>query len=179
MKKIFFIIILIIPFIFNGCLLFHTVEYEVMPMEKGGGKATVTIEDIRSDALNEKELDEDKKNLFKFMYKSDEFVQQMKDEGKTITNRILSVKNDKLIGKIDFHFDDIEIVEGIIYEKPFYYLTLAQGDSIISTNGEIIYGDDYKRIMWDNSIKILKFKMFSDSFEGQKLINMAEYFDDK
>lgn len=179
MKKNLSITILFIALIFfaHGCLLMHSVSYEIKPDEKGGGKAVLTVEDIRSDALNAYELKEDKKNLFEFMYKSDDFIEQMKDEGKSITSRDLFVESERLNGKIEFGFENIQIVEGIIYEEPFYYLTLSPEDSIISTNGEIIVSDEHKRIMWDNTVKILKFKMFSDDVKSGNLVELAQYYE--
>ena len=171
------IISISIIFLTHGCLLMHSVTYEIKPGEKGTGTAVVTIEDIRSDALDATELNEDKNNLFKFMYKSDDFIQQMKDEGKNIISREFLVDNGKLNGVINFGFDDIELVEGIIYEEPFYFLTLAAEDSIISTNGEVIVSDEYKRIIWDNTLETLKFKMFSDDVENGNLIGMAQYYE--
>ena len=173
-KLLLFTFLLI--FLTNGCLIIHTVEYEVTPKSPTSGMAILTVEDIKSDAINSSELDEDKKNLFDFMYKSDEFVDQMKEEGKTIKSRELIVVDGKLNGKITFDYDDIQIVEGIVYEEPFYYLTLSPEDSVISTNGELIRSDMHKRIIWDNSIKVLKFKMFSDKVEGQNLLGMAQYY---
>jgi len=125
MKKNFSIIIISFALIFlaQGCLLMHSVSYEVKPDGNGNGTAILTIEDIRSDALNAYELKEDKQNLFEFMYKSGEFIEQMKDEGKEINSRELFIESGKLNGIIKFTFDDIEIVEGIIYEEPFYFLT--------------------------------------------------------
>jgi len=161
----------------NGCLIFHSVAYEIKPPKNGTSSATVIVEDIRTDALNSDELKMDKENLFDFMYKSDEFIDQMKDEGKTITSRELTVQDGKLYGKIFFNFDDIELVEGIVYEKPFYYLTIPPEDSVISTNGEIVVSGQHKRIIWDNTIEVLKFKMFSDDVESGNLVGMAEYFD--
>jgi vacuolar-type H+-ATPase subunit E/Vma4 len=155
----------------------HSVSYEIKPGEKGGGNAVVTIENINSDALDATELNEDKKNLFEFMYKSDDFIEQMKDEGKKINSRELFVENGKLSGIIKFGFDDIEIVEGIIYEEPFYFLTLAPEDSIISTNGEVIVSDEYKRIIWDNTVEVLTFKMFSDDVEKGNLVGLAQYYE--
>ena len=177
MKRLFLLSAFASTIFFNGCILFHTVQYEIEPNSKGGGMAVLTIEDIRSDALNAYELKEDKKNLFEYMYKSDEFIEQMKEEGKTITLRDLYIDDNKLNGKIDFTFEDIEIVEGIVYEDPFYYLTLSPEDSIISTNGEIIVSDQHKRIMWDNTVKVLKFKMFSDDVDNGKLVSMAQYYE--
>ena len=107
----------------------HSVSYELTPDGHGNGTAVLTIEDINSDALDATELNEDKKNLFDFMYKSDDFIEQMKDEGKKINSRELFVADGKLNGIVKFSFDDIELVEGIIYEEPFYFLTLAVEDS--------------------------------------------------
>ena len=178
MKNLPIIIIsFVLTFLIQGCLLMHSVSYEIKTDGNGNGTAVLTIEDIRSDALNADELKEDKKNLFEFMYKSDDFIVQMKDEGKTITSRELFIENGNLNGIIKFSFDDIEIVEGIIYEEPFYFLTLSPEDSIISTNGEVIVSDEHKRIMWDNTVKVLKFKMFSDEVDNGKLVSMAQYYE--
>ena len=174
-KSIFVIICLM--FIANGCLLLNSVQYEITPADGKSGSAILTVEDIRSDAINSTELDEDKKNLFDFMHKSDEFIKQMKGEGKIIKSRELIVDGETLNGKIVFDYDDIETVEGIVYEEPFYYLTLSPADSIISTNGEVIRSDMHKRIIWDNTIKVLKFKMFSDKTDGQNLLGMAQYYE--
>ena len=179
MKKNLSIVIisLVLVLLAQGCLLMHTVSYEIKPNGNGSGTAVLTIEDIRSDALDAIELNEDKKNLFEFMYKNNDFIEQMKDEGKNINSRELFVENGKLNGIIKFGFDDIEIVEGIIYEEPFYFLTLSPEDSIISTNGEVIASDEYKRIMWDNTVKVLKFKMFSDDVDNGNLVSLAQYYE--
>ena len=179
MKKNLSIIIisLLLIFLTQGCLLMHSVSYEIKPNGNGNGTAVLTIEDINSDALDATELNEDKKNLFEFMYKSDDFIEQMKDEGKKINSRELFVEDGKLNGIVKFSFDEIEIVEGIIYEEPFYFLTLAPEDSIISTNGEVIVSEEYKRLMWDNTVEVLKFKMFSDEVDNDRLISMAQYYE--
>jgi hypothetical protein len=179
MKKNISIIIVsfLLVFLTQGCLLMHSVSYEIKPNGNDNGTAVLTVEDIRSDALDATELNDDKKNLFEFMYKSDDFIEQMKDEGKKINSRELYVENEKLNGIVKFGFDDIEIVEGIIYEEPFYFLTLSPQDSIISTNGEIIVSDEYKRIMWDNTVEVLKFKMFSDDVDSGNLVRLAQYYE--
>jgi hypothetical protein len=179
MKKNLSIIIVsfLLVFLTQGCLLMHSVSYEIKPNGNDNGTAVLTVEDIRSDALDATELNDDKKNLFEFMYKSDDFIEQMKDEGKKINSRELYVENEKLNGIVKFGFDDIEIVEGIIYEEPFYFLTLSPQDSIISTNGEIIVSDEYKRIMWDNTVEVLKFKMFSDDVDSGNLVRLAQYYE--
>ncbi|MGD8306932.1 MAG: hypothetical protein PVF17_09775 [Ignavibacteria bacterium] len=176
MKKLLLItLVLSLILITSGCLLFQSVAYEIKPDKKGGGSAVVTIKDLRSDAIDSGELDMDKENLFEYMYQSDEFINQMKDEGKSITSRELIVEGSKLSGKIKFSFGDIELVEGIIYQDPYYFLTIPAEDSIISTNGEVIVSEEHKRIMWDNSIEVLKFTMFSDDVESGNLIGMAQF----
>ena len=129
------------------------------------GTATIVVSDIRSDATKGPDLDSDKKNLFDYIYRSPEFLNQMKNEGKNFTRRELFARGDTLIGKAEFSFRSIFSVEKIRYESGFYYLTLSLDDSVLSTNGQIIYSKDHKRILWDNSFKQLKFEMLGYTFK--------------
>jgi hypothetical protein len=128
--------------------------------------------------MNSSELEEDKLQLFNFIYKSDDFLQQMKDEGKNITDRQLVAVEEKLNGHVEYSFDDVSKVEGIIYQEPFYFITLNLEDSVISTNGEIIISEEHKRIMWDNTMKVLKFKMFSADTENSNLEKLTRYLEE-
>jgi len=178
LNKILYASFITAAFILNGCLQFNTVSYEVNMNDDKSGKVTVLVHDIRSDAANESELKEDKDNLFQFMQKSDDFISQMKDEGKNIVYRELIMDGDTLNAKVEYTFKDISKVEGIIYDKPFYFLTLALNDSVISTNGEVIVSEDHKRIMWDNSMKTLKFTMFSTETEDTELTGMSQFYEE-
>ena len=62
------------------------------------------------------------------------------------------------------------------FEDPYYYLTIPVEDSIISTNGQITKTSEYKRIVWDKSIKTLKFKMYSDDTNRAGLTSLAPYY---
>ena len=161
----------------QGCLVFNLVSYEVNLEDTKSGTVTIEISDIRSDAMNTTELEQDKNQLFQELWKDEEFVSQMKDEGKNILERDLYIANGKLNGKVRYAFDDVSKVEGIIYQEPFYFITIQLQDSIISTNGEIILSEDHKRIMWDNSMKTLKFKMFSADVESGSLVDLTKYLD--
>jgi hypothetical protein len=125
--------------------------------------------------MNTSELEEDKKQLFQELLKGDEFVKQMSDEGKNILDRKLYVSNDRLNGAVKYSFNDVSKVEGIVYQEPFYFITIPLEDSIISTNGEVIVSEGHKRIMWDNSIKTLKFKMFSADVSSGSLVELTKY----
>lgn len=177
--KIIITALFVLIFLLNGCLTFNTISYEVHLSPDGDGTVNVIVNDIRSDSFNQKELDEDKKNLFDFLLKSENFVKQLKDEGKFILSRELFLEDGKLNGKVEYSFDEIINVEGIVYESPYYFLTVAPTDSILSTNGQVMVSDDYKRIVWDNSIKVLKFKMFVSQTEGSSLTSMAQFYKEK
>lgn len=171
----------IISFIFfaatmQGCLVFHTVSYEINLADEKSGTVTLEVSDIRSDAMNSSELEEDKTQLFDFILKSEDFSEQMKTEGKNISERELFLAAGRLNGRVIYSFEDISRVEGIVYEEPFYFLTLGLEDSIISTNGEVIASPEYKRIMWDKSINPLKFKMFSVDVEAGSLTEMSQFY---
>lgn len=163
----------------QGCLVFNTVSYEINLNDEKSGTVNLQVNDIKSDALNVSELEEDKNQLFTFILKSDDFINQMKDEGKFITDRKLFESNGKLNGNLSYDFNDVSKVEGIQYQEPYYFLTLSLEDSVVSTNGEIIFSEGLKRIMWDNTMKTLKFEMFSADVEGGSLVDLTKYLDEK
>ena len=174
-------ILMLLPIIFTmqGCLVFNTVSYEVNLEDENSGTVTLNVSDIRSDAMNTTELEEDKNQLFNFILESDEFVQQMSEEGKFILDRKLFLSNGKLNGTLKYSFDDVSKVEGIVYQEPFYFITIPLEDSIVSTNGEVIVSEGHKRIMWDNTIRTLKFKMFSVDVEKGSLVELTKYLEEE
>lgn len=173
-----FTILMIIPvfsFIIGGCLVGHRIAYEVKPDKNGSGTATVMYFDIRSDAQNEQEFQEDRRNLFEYMWKSDQFVAELKKEGKIITSRNLYIEDDQLIGKAAFTFDNLGNVEGLAHEDGFYFLTLALDDSVVATNGEVIKSASYKRIIWDESITPLRFEILTEPSEDVQLKSLKQF----
>lgn len=83
------------------------------------------------------------------------------------------------MSKLNYTFDDISNVEGIVYQEPFYFITIPLEDSIVSTNGEIITSESHKRIMWDNTIRTLKFEMFSTNVEKGSLVKLTQYLEEE
>jgi hypothetical protein len=178
MKKLFFLlIILFFSSGYYGCLIFHTMSYTINIDKDTTGTGTVIVSDIRSDATVGSDLATDKKNLFEYVYKSPDFINQMKDEGKNITNRELYKHGDTLIGKADFSFKSIFNVEKIKYEDGFYFLTLTLDDSILTTNGQIIYSKDHKRILWDKGFKVLKFEMLGYPFKTNEYTRLSPFLE--
>ena len=176
MKKLFsFIALIFFASLFYGCLIFHKISYTINIDKDTTGTATILVSDIRSDASAGSNLEADKKNLFEYIYKSPDFILQMKDEGKTITHRELFLRGDTLMGKTDFSFRSIYNVEKIQYQDGFYYLTLTLDDSVLTTNGQIIYSKDHKRILWDKSFKVLKFEMLGYSYNKNEYTLLAPF----
>ncbi len=176
LRKLLALIPLVI--LMQGCLVFHSVSYEIIMADAKSGTVTIRVTDIRSDAMNTSELEEDKKQLFQDLLKGDDFVNQMRDEGKNISNRQLYISNGKLNGTVKYSFEDVAKVEGIVYQEPFYFITINPADSIISTNGEVIVSEEHKRIMWDNSIKTMKFEMFSADVSSGSLVELTKYLEE-
>ena len=169
--------VIILLFTAGGCLIFHTVSYEIKLNPDKSGTTTVSINDIRSNAKTDEDFEEDKNNLFSYMLKSSEFIESMKKNRKNIIKRELFLNGDTLMGKGVYKFDNIKGIEGIEYESGFYFLTLGVDDSVISTNGEIIKSKDYKRILWDSKINPLTFEMFSFSFDKNPYRKLAPYYE--
>lgn len=174
-------LLVLIPLVIfmQGCLVFHSVSYEIIMADSKSGTVTIQVTDIRSDAMNTTELEDDKKQLFQELLKGDDFVKQMSDEGKNILNRQIYVSNEKLNGTVKYSFEDVSKVEGIVYQEPFYFITIPLEDSIISTNGEVIISEGHKRIMWDNSIKTMKFEMFSADVSSGSLVELTKYLEEE
>jgi ABC-type antimicrobial peptide transport system permease subunit len=176
MKPLLIFFLLVVGISFTGCLVGHKIVY-IVDVNKGGpGTATVWYTDIRSDALNDKDYDEDRTNLFDYMLTSDKFVQDMKAEGKSITSRELTLDKGKLNGKAVYYFNNLSAVENLAFEDGFYYLTLALDDSVVSTNGEVIKSANYKRILWDQSINPLKFEILIEPEEGTQTRSLAQFY---
>ena len=165
---LFFILILLSN---TGCLIFNKISYEMVLNDDKSGTATLNISDITSDATDDEAFSQDTSGLFSFMLKSDEFIEEMKKEGRYITSRKLLLNGYNLNAEVKFDFVNIVGVENIAHEDGFYYLTLELADSIISTNGEIIKSKDFKRILWDDTQKVLKFAMFSAETDAYRKLS--------
>lgn len=176
MKNLKIILLLILLFQLTGCIVFHTVSYEVNINEDGTGTALLSIKDINSDATTKEALDEDIKNIMEYAFKSKEFLDGMEAEGKRTGSRDIYVEDGKLNATLSYSFFEINRVEGMQFDDPYYYLTIPAEDSIISTNGQITKTAEYKRIVWDKTIKTLKFTMFSDNTNREGLTSLAKFY---
>jgi hypothetical protein len=176
MNKSFILLFLIISFFLSGCLTFHRISYELSLEGDLDGKGIITINDIRSEAENDTNFEEDKHTLFEYILKSETFLSDMLNEGKEITSRNLFIEDELLNGKVEFNFDDIREVEGIAFQDGFYFLTMESEDSIHSTNGEIIKSDDHKRLIWGNNIRTLKFEMIAADYDDSSYRELAPFY---
>ncbi|NWF90873.1 MAG: hypothetical protein HXY50_15620 [Ignavibacteriaceae bacterium] len=156
----------------TGCLVFQKISYKILINEDKSGTANIYITDITSDAIDEEAFRQDTAAIFTFMQNSDEFIEDMKTEGRFITHRKLIVKNDELDAEVKYNFKNISGVENINYEDGFYFITMDISDSIITTNGEIINSGSYKRILWDDQQKLLSFEMFSAETDAYRKLGL-------
>lgn len=176
MKKLFYVLAVLFLTQLTGCILFNSVTYEVNVNDDGTGTALVTIEDMNTDATTPEAIDADVKSVLEYGLKGHEFVADQEKDGKKITSRNLLVEKGKLNAIARYEFSDISTVEGMQFDDPYYYLTISPEDSIISTNGQVTKTDQYQRIVWDKSIKTLKFKMYSDDTDKEGLTSLAPFY---
>jgi hypothetical protein len=176
MKKFSMIVLIAAIAQFTGCIVFHSVSYEVNVNDDGTGSVLLKIDDLNTDGTTEETIQEDVNSIFQYGLKSQEWLDGMQAEGKQVTSRNLVVENGKLNAIVSYEFKDVSVVEGMQFDDPYYYITIPPEDSIISTNGQINRTQEYQRIIWDKSIKTLKFKMFSDNTGRDGLKSLAPYF---
>ena len=171
LKNSSFLLFLLLLLSNTGCLVFQKISYEIVISDDKSGTANIYITDITSDATDSDAFKQDTSALFTFMQKSDEFIEDMKTEGRFITYRKLILNNDKLDAEVKYNFKNIAGIENISYEDGFYFLTMEPTDSIVSTNGEIIKSKTYKRILWDDQQKVLRFEMFSAETDAYRKLS--------
>jgi hypothetical protein len=172
LKNVLIFIFILISF--PGCLVFQNISYELNISEDKSGSAKIIITDITSDATDNEAFTQDTSALFTLMLKSDEFIEQMKNEARFITSRKLLVNGNNLDAEVEYDFNNIAGVENIVYEDGFYYLTMDLADSVISTNGQVIKSKNYKRILWDDKQKVLKFAIYSGETDAYR--KLAQYY---
>ncbi len=160
----------------SGCIDFYKVSYEINLETPDKGTAIVHIYDLRTDAAKDKDLETDKQNIFQFALKSDDFLKSMKQEGKIIQSRELYAVGDTLDANVVYKFNSITDVENMQHDAGFFYLTLQPGDSVITTNGQIIASKDRKRILWDKSSKNLRFEIMSNTFQDSAYKMLGSFY---
>lgn len=157
----------------NGCLVFHKISYEI---NVENSTASLIFSDIRSDAAEPSSFTEDRVQLFSYYQKSTAFLDSLKKSGRNIISREIFIGNDTLKAKVVYLFNDISKVEGIAFEEGYYFLTIPHNDSILSTNGQIIRSPNYKRILWGDETKVLKFEMLGNTFQEGTFKELTPYF---
>ena len=176
MKIIISLLLFLLIIQLTGCIIIHTVSYEVNVNEDGTGKAIVKVDDINTDSKTEEVMQEDANNVLEYGLKSQEWLDGMEAEGKKVVSRNLIVEDGKLNAVVSYEFSDISTVEGMQFEDPYFYLTILPEDSIISTNGQVTKNSQYQRIIWDKSIKTIKFKMYSDDTSKEGLTSLTKFY---
>jgi hypothetical protein len=169
---------LLISISFQGCLTFHRISYKIKLEDELKGKGTIEIYDIRSDAETDGEFEDDKNSLFDYMLKSEEFIFDMRNEGKEVTSRRLYAEDNMLHAEVNFNFKDVKKVEGIEYDGSFYFLTMEHGDSINFTNGEVIISKDYKRILWDKNVETIEFEIIASDYDNGSYRKLAPFYEE-
>lgn len=161
-NKLILITLFALPLVaFQGCIVVEKMQYSIKITDDTKGIATIKITDIKSNAIGNKEFEEDNEALLNYIYQSKDFITDMEQEGKEIVKRELVVEGDKLNGVAEYKFNDISKVEGIQYSDGLYYLTLELGDSVLATNGKVITSEEYKRIIWDSTFSTLEFTLYA------------------
>lgn len=163
MKKLMLLAAVVVLFFSSqGCLVVQKMKFEIDLRNDTAGVATAYAYGIASDAIGNKEYDDDV-YLLSDMLTGTGFLEYMENFGRKVIFRELTVDNNSLNGKVVFTFDNIVNVENIIFDGEYYYLTLPPSEVFGETNGLLIQEEDYQRVIWGKEVEKIEFELLNTS----------------
>lgn len=164
MKKTGLIVLLVLSAYFlQGCLVVEKMVFDVRLMSDTTGYAVVTAFNVSSDAVGNKEFDDDVA-LLADMNGGDGFLDYMREFGREVLERHLYIEDGKLNGSCKFTFKSVKNVESIQYDGEYYYLRVNNENTRLGeTNGTVIEKDGFKWVVWEKGARSLKFEFYNTS----------------
>lgn len=134
--------------LFSGCLTFKTIEYELTVNKDLSAKGKVVFKGIGSDVADNEQRQLDLNGLLDYCFKSKQFVEDRKQEGRIVTNRKLYIQNNLLVGEIEFSVKSIGDIEGFYENDDYLYIDISNEFILDKSNGELIEYSGGKQVLW-------------------------------
>jgi len=141
-------LLLLLPFLFTGCLTFKTVEYDLTITKDLSPKGKVIFRGIGSDVVDSDQRKLDLEGLYDYGLKSQDFVKDRKAEGKTVTGRKLYLKDDLLVAEIEFTVKHVGEIEGFYINDSYIYIDVDKDSELNAANGEVNSYGGGKQVLW-------------------------------
>lgn len=166
--------------LFSGCLTADKKEVHLTLNDdgrSGSGKIVFTgIASTPGDSVSA--IDEDFNSLVAEYYQGRKI--ELANPGMKNVHKKLFQKNGKLMGEIDFDFDDVSDIGIFRYKNsgPYMYYTVSEGfltsGQYESSNGTYL-GDKFPIIFWDSSERDLSYTMSLTTPQEPKKSLLANY----
>jgi hypothetical protein len=140
--------VLLLLFLFNGCLMYETVEYRVKLNSDGkSGTLSINYTNIQSSETEPGKQNEDFEELLS-KWKGDKYLLERMNDGVYIKKRDLKLSHGILVWHEDGIFSDVQkMKDGISYEDTTH-ISLAKDETVLSTNGVVLISKDSTVVVW-------------------------------
>jgi hypothetical protein len=140
--------VLIVAIVFNGCLMYETVDYRVHLNQDGkSGSVTITYRNIESTSDDPAKQEEDFRDLMD-KWKGDEYLLQRMNEGVYIKQRELQLRKGILVWKEVGIFSDVEKMKDGISFNDSSRIAMSKDETVLSTNGTLLINNDSTVVVW-------------------------------
>ena len=160
-----FFSLLVLVFLFNGCLMFKTVEYHVS-LNTDGKSGTIIIKysNVQSSEAEPSKQNEDFEELLS-KWKSDKYLLDRMNDGVYIKKRDLTLTHGILVWQEVGIFSDVQkMKDGISYEETTR-ISLAKDETVLSTNGVVLMSKDSTVVVWPPHTRDFHVKIQQKNFQ--------------
>jgi hypothetical protein len=166
--------VLILVFLFNGCLMYETVEYRISLNADGkSGTLFVKYNNIQSSEAEPSKQNEDFEELLT-KWKGDQYLLERMNDGVYIKKRDLRLSHGILVWQEVGIFSDVQkMKDGISYEDTTR-ISLAKDEAVLSTNGVVLMSKDSTVVIWPPHTRDFQVKIQQKDF--QPTSHFAEKF---
>jgi len=151
--------------VFNGCLVYETVDYHIRLNADGkSGTIFVKCSNVESSSDEKGKQDEDFQELLS-KWKSDEYLLERMNDDVYIKKRNLTLTHGVLVWQESGIFSDVQkMKDGISYEDTTR-ISLGRDESVLSTNGVVLTSNDSTVVVWPPHTRDFHIKIQEKDFK--------------
>lgn len=155
---------LVFVLVFNGCLIYETVEYRVSLNPDGkSGTVTVKYSNIESSSDEVSKQNEDFQELLD-KWKGDKYLLERMNDGVYIKQRSLKLGNGVLVWQEVGIFSDVQKMKDGISFQDTTRISMGKDETVVATNGVVLMSKDSTVVVWPPHTRDFQIKIQNKDF---------------